>query len=145
MPSKVTCRPPSGRFTVPRWLATSGDAAGSLPDEASSGGQTDAQLPVHVIVPFVSLGRWYRVRPLGACRTTPNPEIDPAASCPILPMPFPPVDPVVDDLLPHAASTMAAPTNTPKIPVLLRIPIISGPPYRCLRSHRVLARSTGER
>ena len=57
MPSKVTCRSPSGRFSVPRRLATSGDAAGTFPDEASSGGHTEAQLPVQVIVPFVSLGR----------------------------------------------------------------------------------------
>jgi hypothetical protein len=57
IPSKVTCSLPSGRFTVPRCLATSGDAGGTFPDKASSGGHAEAQFPVHVIVPFVSLGR----------------------------------------------------------------------------------------
>ena len=58
IPSKVTCMLPSGRFTVPRWLATSGLAAGTFPDVASSGGQVLAQFPVHVIFPLTSVVRW---------------------------------------------------------------------------------------
>ena len=70
------------------------------------------------------------MRPLGACKTAPSPEMDRVASSPVLPPPFPPLDPVdpaVDDLPPQAASTMAAPTNSPKISFLRRIPIVSTP------------------